>query len=294
MPDVTNNQLHGYEFYKVPNQLFQVPGAAPTFNSYNPQRLGGMPITPILASGQVNNLSNALSAAYITEYNTFAMLTPSTLPTTWTSDPPTAYPPNLPSVFPTYNNTVNSAERSDGVNDADEMNLYASNPLIDSPYGPTDLEWLYRQQDVDGAELTSRLSQLAPVSFTNTIDGPRRRRLYTTHTSETNNFVWANDNPGGAFQYNARFTANANASFANFPGAPYTPSLAHRDKKINLNYPLPVSNDCNEPIRQKWITDAYRLLTAILPPDSVNTAEERRSSASSSSTSSTSATRMPP
>ena len=54
----------------------------------------------------------------------------------------------------------------------------------------------------------------------------------------------------------------------------YTPSLAHRDKKINLNYPLPVSNDCNEPIRQKWITDTYQLLKVVLPPTSVDTAEE--------------------
>ena len=30
------------------------------------------------------------------------------------------------------------------------MNLYAPNPLLDSPYGPSDLEWLYRQADVDG------------------------------------------------------------------------------------------------------------------------------------------------
>ena len=47
--------------------------------------------------------------------------------------------------------------------------------------------------------MTSRLSQLAPVSFTNTIDGQRRRRLYALDSWETNNFVWTNDNPGGAF-----------------------------------------------------------------------------------------------
>jgi hypothetical protein len=281
VPDVTNNPLHSYEFYKFPNQLLQVPGTptAPpsTLPSYNPQRLGGTPITPILASGVVNQQSNALSAAYLEQYGAIATtaMTPGNIPTTWTTNPPTQTAPNLPTVLPTYNNTVNSAERSDGVNEADEMNLYAPNPRLDSPYGPTDLEWLYRQQDVDGAELTSPLSQLAPVSFTNTIDGQRRRRLYATHTWETNNFVWANDNPGGAFQYNARFTAAANASFANLPGGPYTPSLAHRDRKINLNYPLPVSNDCNEPVRQKWITDTYQLLTVILPPDSVDTAEER-------------------
>ncbi len=53
-----------------------------------------------------------------------------------------------------------------------------------------------------------------------------------------------------------------------------SPSLAHRDKKINLNYPLPVSNDPNEPIRQKWISDTYQLLKVILPPTSVDSPEE--------------------
>ena len=55
------------------------------------------------------------------------------------------------------------------------MNLYQPFPLLDSPFGPADLEWLYRQQDVDGASLTSRLSKLAPISFTNPIDGARRQ-----------------------------------------------------------------------------------------------------------------------
>ena len=54
----------------------------------------------------------------------------------------------------------------------------------------------------------------------------------------------------------------------------YPRRLAQRDKKINLNYPLPVSNDPNEPIRQKWISDAYQLLKLILPPKAVDTPEE--------------------
>ena len=52
------------------------------------------------------------------------------------------------------------------------------------------------------------------------------------------------------------------------------PSLAHADRKINLNYPLPVSNDPDEPIRQKWITETYQLLKWILPPRAVDTPEE--------------------
>ena len=107
------------------------------------------------------------------------------------------------------------------------------------------------------------------------------------------------------FAYNARFNANANAGFstlnvpastntniaglnnptippyypqlsatASTPVATPTPSLAQRDKKINLNYPLPVSNDPDELVRKKWISDTYQTLKAILPPRAVDTAEE--------------------
>ena len=152
-----------------------------------------------------------------------------------------------------------------------------------------------------------RLADLAPISFTNTIDGQRRRRLFAVESWESNQFVWANDNPPpppqatiAPFAFNSRFTATANAGFTtlnvpastnpNFlpihsrhsqPDLPAvlsvpmpTPSLAHRDKKINLNYPLPVSNAPNEPIRQKWISETYQLLKAILPPRAVDTPEE--------------------
>ena len=67
--------------------------------------------------------------------------------------------------------------------EADEMNLYAPN-RYDMPFGPSDLEWLYRKQDVDGATLNSRLSKLAPVSFLNPADGLTRRRLFSTDTWE--------------------------------------------------------------------------------------------------------------
>ena len=91
-----------------------------------------------------------------------------------------------------------------------------------------------------------------------------------------NNFAWANDNPGNAFPNNHNFALNANAGFPYLgaaPGLP-TPSLAQRDKKINLNYPLPVSNDPEEPIRQKWISDAYELMKSVLPPKAVDTPDE--------------------
>jgi len=68
----------------------------------------------------------------------------------------------------------------------------------------------------------------------------------------------------------------------NLEGTPNTPnyvysggvSLAHRDRKINLNYPLPVSNDPNEPTRNKWITETYNFLKKALPPLSVQYPEQ--------------------
>ena len=111
--------------------------------------------------------------------------------------------------YPSYDGSVNAAVHSDGLNEADEMNLYSPNPLLDSPFGPADLEWLYRQQDVDGATLTSRLSSLAPISFTNGLDGQRRRRLFALDSWDTNSFVWTNDNPGNAFPTNSRFKNTA-------------------------------------------------------------------------------------
>ena len=109
-----------------------------------------------------------------------------------------------------------------------------------------------------------------------------------------NNFVWTNDNPGNGFPNNSNFTATPATTYpvceqcdvrrrrergipdistAAHRAVP-TPSLAHRDKKINLNYPLPVSNDPDEPIRQKWISDTYQLLKWVLPPRAVDTPEE--------------------
>jgi hypothetical protein len=254
LPDVTNNPLHAFEFFRLP---------------------------PVVASSGVSGHGITATATFQFQRNG-GMLVDQNQDTY-----------GFPIKFPTYDNSANASKQSDGLNDADEMNLYVPNPQADAPFGPSDLEWLYRQQDVDGASLTSRLAQLAPVSFTNAVDGQRRRRLFATDSWEMNNFVWTNDNPGGNFPTNSSFTWGAIPQDASFlklsanlgllpangiptaaqPGLP-TPSLAHRDKKINLNYPLPVSNDPNEPIRQKWISDAYQLLKYVLPPMSVDTPDE--------------------
>ena len=43
----------------------------------------------------------------------------------------------FPRRIPTYDSSVNSNANvnSDGLNEADEMNLYTPNPLLDSPFG---------------------------------------------------------------------------------------------------------------------------------------------------------------
>jgi hypothetical protein len=281
--DTTNNPTHGYDFFRFPTGT-------------NTQQFGAMPYDQ-------------------------------------PGSPPTG------KTIPTYDLVVNGGQKppSDGLDDADEMNLYQADGL-DAPFGLADLEWLYRSQDVDGAQLSSRLRYLAPISFTDKNssqgDGLRHRRLFSIDTWERNNFVWANDNPqvnvGGVwttpFGNNSRFVPAANADFANLNitgGPPATsditkaafqaypwlqflgpflalqtppvsptntgaaiandpvphwpvpsPSISHREKKINLNFPLPVSNDPNEPIRHKWIRETYQLLKTILPPKAVDTPEE--------------------
>ncbi|MFO0889280.1 MAG: hypothetical protein U0790_09090 [Isosphaeraceae bacterium] len=188
--------------------------------------------------------------------------------------------PYLPGKLPTYDAAANG--RSDGLNEADEQNLYQRNPQLDAPYSFSDLEWLYRRQDLDGSSLTSRLAKLAPISFDNPVDSLRRRRLYTTESWEPINYAWTNDNPAGAFPNNSRFPLNVDAGFQTWTPSLLPPpmsgipsqSVTHRDKKINLNFPLPVSNDPDEAIRKKWITETYDTLKSILPPRAVDSAEE--------------------
>ncbi len=255
LPDLTSNPTHSLEAGRFPNQSYGSGSVA-----YTPQNVGGSPV------GLFDN---------------------TTPPGTQFNVDPTY---KTPMTLPSYDYYVNAQVKSDGLNDADEQNLYAPNPLVDSPFGPEDLEWLYRQQDVDGASLTSRLLKLAPVSFTNGVDGARRRRLYSLDSWDLNTYSWTNDNPiQPTFTYNAATGAVTQSLLAAFPSNSrfstgvnggyrsaglLTPGLAQRGKKINLNYPLPVSNDPNEPVRQKWINDTYQALKSVLPPLAIDTAEE--------------------
>ena len=120
----------------------------------------------------------------------------------------------------------------------------------------------------------TRWTASGAAGFTRSIAGRRTTSYGPTTTPVTATF------PNG-FPNNSHFTAAQDASFLQLglnqlPPNPQlaAPSLAHRDKKINLNYPLPVSNDPNEAVRQKWISDAYQTLKAILPPLAVDTPEE--------------------
>jgi hypothetical protein len=246
IPDLVTNRYHGYESHRNPDKVMAT-GAL---------YLAAMPSD-----------INALGSPAVTPY-----------------------PGGTPGVIPSYSQTINSDRLdiltnpgnsfvSPALNEADEMNLYTAS-RFDAPFGPSDLEWLYRAQDVDGSTLYSRLSQLAPISFTNALDGLRRRRLFALESWETTNFVWANDNPGNGFTGNSRFGFLQDANMVNLGNnkvpktIEFTPQIAHRDRKINLNYPLPVSNSPTEPVRQKWIRETYSLLKQILPPKAVDTPEE--------------------
>ncbi len=425
-PDVSNNQLNGLQSMATP-EIVTITGPPATTSDASIAVMGAMPydLDPQTGASPNGYAKNVASP------NTISLFSPTIAPLgALLSNINTETGPNLGAIgnpaaggaypipyVPPYDGTgsydatgvptapmVVNGYLGGSLNkdEADEMNLYANN-VFDMAYGPTDLEWLYRKHDVDGATLTSRLAQLAPISFLNPADGLTRRRMFSTDTWELNNYVYANDNPvpyagvlggyGGIhspdhdFNYNSRFGSQASPSFeimnqvvsvpgtdgniypgyyqfanpitteflpnptlpsntlaggtigngtapgnyipnsnyltspltlpltvdntnANSTALPFnmyfhrgnngwftnavvnqytnviipsgsgsaaqvtTPSIAHRDRKINLNFPLPISNDPAEPIRQKWCRETYQMLKAILPPASVDTAEE--------------------
>ncbi len=96
-PDVTNNPLHGYECSELPN-LFQVAGDVADGTNPNVPLAGGMPIDQ-KSESDVHRLSRRFQ--YLRQHGQLV-------------------------------------EAARGlVNEADEMNLYTPNPLLDSPYGPS-------------------------------------------------------------------------------------------------------------------------------------------------------------
>src|SRR5205823_6225074 len=141
------------------------------------------------------NLYNQVSNQYVGTYDFTINSAVMSLPVDPTPKPPAADPPGTNPNFPLG---------SLGWNDPDEINFYRPN-RNDAPFGPTDLEWLYRSQDIDGTSLTSRLGDLAPISFNHPVEKLTRRRTFSVETWERNNFVFAHDNPDGVtFANNSR------------------------------------------------------------------------------------------
>jgi hypothetical protein len=286
-PRMTNNPTHGFDAERVPvgaNTVYDpinnppaatIPPSPPIFNPF-----AAMPYNPT-ANGLSNNaIPTFASPINSTDY--WAAVAAGSTSTLVVN----GYPGG------SFNH-----------DEADEMNLYRpghyDQPMEDAPFGPHDLEWLYRKQDVDGASLNSRLAQLAPISFLNPVDGSTRRNLFSVDTWDLTNFAFAVDNPGtSVFRFNDRGPSPRNGgagidgfsylqTYANGilynpnlgpPTGPLqvvpTPNIAHRDRKPNLNFPLPVSNSPVEPVRQKWIRETYQFLKAILPPEATDTPQE--------------------
>ena len=231
IPDLTTNQYHGYESQRNPKLHVALDPTSPTYSLTSTPPTGYFyPINPIIAgmpydiSPNTGPPSNGLTlpipyqnpnfngsstgapapfivpqpgtplpptyGPYIFDYlasgglvydywNT--MTTPPTLTTNLAPPPGTA----TPQFFWPF--------AIGNMNEPDEVNLYHPS-VTDLPFGPADLEWLYRAQDSDGATLSSRLQHLAPVSFTNALDGTRRRRLFSLDSWEPTSIVWTSDN----------------------------------------------------------------------------------------------------
>ncbi len=122
IPDLTNNPLHGYEFYKFPNQ-FQIPGGTGVVGG----RISATRRPARLARRDADRPECTLDHQ-LRRIDHFRH--------GWYTDhrPELGYAAqniqsgNVPAMFPTYDNTVNSSQRLDGVNEADEMNLYTPQP----------------------------------------------------------------------------------------------------------------------------------------------------------------------
>ena len=93
------------------------------------------------------------------------------------------------------------------------MNLYQPTVQLDSPFGYGDLEWLYRQQDVDGSSLTSPPGS-SPRSASQTRWTAMHLQALVLDSWELNNYAWANDNPAACSRTTTGSQHHKNASFA--------------------------------------------------------------------------------
>jgi hypothetical protein len=238
------NALHGYEAHRNPAGRPAVPPAvaAREFMARAPFNVGDNRTLPTF-DGQINSANPILQS------------------------PPAPAPP-APFTMPTQIVQGMYPNGSLGLNEDVQLNLYRREPY-DDIFGVEDLEWLYRRQDTDGTSLTSRLESLATLpqaagtfrAFVDDdtsldgggarlgIDALTRRRLFAVDFWELNRFAWSQNYfvPGN------------------------TPALGHGNRKLNLNYPLPpIDNSTplgsSEPVRLKWISEAYALMKQVLYP----------------------------
>ena len=310
LADSRHNKTHGYESLRDPAGSAAPHMAAMPYNlsnanapSYAPRLFDGtnynaVPPTDLFAGGAyIGTMDETINSNSSGD----ARLIEAAPGASW--NPPSPLSP------------VNSYPLVGGLqyNDPDEMNLYHPN-RDDAPFGPHDLEWLYRQGDVDGQSLDSRLKDLAPISFVQSDDADVRRKLFADASWDRIEASFAHDNPaalGNVYnptlpaasqplswpylgpadparapsdrqrlpQYNARFPGNLSASIdamtaKNTGLGVFTPQVFQGGRRINLNHPLPHSYNPFEPVRQKWITETYETLKLILPPQALDTPQE--------------------
>ncbi len=227
IPTILTNPYHGYESHRNPGGIDDInrdgtPDAAPFVRDY----MAKMPYDPGLSN--VNVPTSGMGAAGLTYPNGI--------------DTAHAIPPYA---APWVYSDGTYAGGSLNYGEADQLNLYEPTPY-DAPFTNTDLEWLYRQNDVDGSGLNSRLSQLTVNGFSGA-GGPYQSQMFSVDSFDTTNF-----------------SSTYNAGSLNTLGA--RPHLLHGDRRINLNYPFPHSPNPNEPIRQKWCQEVYQTLKLVLLP----------------------------
>jgi hypothetical protein len=301
VPDLTNNRTHGYESQRnpglgSPSQRLNVYAAAPgDLDSSGNQTT--------VAVGGFNLPGDVPGTTTIPTFNQYVNSYASIDPSTFLYSPS----PNLneASEMNLYLSGTSTVDQPFGMGDLEWLYRGQDSDADTLHSRLADLAPISFTNPID----STRRRRLFTTetwetnSFVWAQDNPLGRY------SDNSRFQWPTNAPYGNAVANGTFLLNADASLnslylqnmplvnntplatTNRTGPPYTAplsagygygppintntsSLAHRDRKINLNYPLPVSNDPNEPTRQKWIAEAYQLLKQVLPPLSLDTPEE--------------------
>lgn len=268
IPDFTNNEYHGYESHRAP--MYDSSNMTPQDDSDNvydgmAYLMGAMPWNDPTGANAAMTIAPHptppwIDSALVAPERSKELKVPTFDPNINALDPPGVAP--VQGLYP---------GGSLAYNNADEMNLYVPNHY-DAPYGPQDLEWLYRKHDVDGQSLESRLSKLDTGYFTAAPDQMTRRRLFTTDTWDMRSYAWSPSPSPGRFarpNYDATGKPIASANLEGLDPLPYynlipEPALAHGGRRINLNFPLPVDARPDEPVRHKWVNDAYQMMKAVV------------------------------